>query len=245
MKRTLLVFLALLLVAPACSLGPREKWADAIHDAYEKGARSSTARVRMAVDVKVIETNIRQTPKPLIPRLEGVVDFDDRRARVAGAGSTKPSTIFDDLVLYLPRSAASIGTGGKQHWARFDFEREPSNDIDDTDRRLSVGAGMVSPAIATELLDGVLTGSIERVGTEQVVGTRTTHYRAKLSQDAASREIDDEDRRKGLLRLFETLAAWEFYEYGATARVKVPARSDSLERRRFREFIVEFSREQV
>lgn len=284
MRRFALGIAALSLLTSACSLGPKEDWADAIHGAYERGVRNSTARVRMAVDVKVIETNIRQTPKPLVSRLEGVVDFDDRRAALYRSGTTKAATIFDDLTVYLPRSTASIGAGGKQRWARFNFEREPSVDIDDTDRRLAVGAGMISPAVAVEMLDGVLTGSIVRGASEVVAGKRATHYRARLSQDAAAREIDDEDRREGLLRTLETLGvqddvlpaevwldpqgharriafvlrqqkdrvnsfrmklAWEFYEFGSPAKIEIPKKEDTREARRFRDFIVEFIREQV
>jgi hypothetical protein len=208
MRRAVLGLSALLLLASSCSLGPKEDWADAIHDAYEKAARNSTAATRMAVDLKVIETNIRQTPQPLIARLEGVVNFDERRARMF-AGSSSPVTIFDDLNVYLPRSSASLARHRELHWVRFDFERKPSADVDSTDRRLAVGASMISPALATEILDGVLTGSIERRGTEVVTGETTVHYHARFSQDAAVREIDDEDRKEGLTRLLETLGVQE------------------------------------
>lgn len=204
MTRLALASSWLVLLVSACSLGPREDWAEALRDADVQAMDEGTARTRMAVDVKVIETVIRQTPVPLIGRLEGTVDFRKRLSRVVGAGSSKPSTVFDDLVVYIPRSSVSIGAGSR-HWARFDFKREPSVDVDDTDRRRAVGAGMISPALAVELLEGVLTGSMRRAGQETVAGIPTTHYRAKLSQDAAAREIDDEDRREGVLRIFEAL----------------------------------------
>jgi hypothetical protein len=158
----------------------------------------------MQVGVEVIETVIRQDPVPLIGGLEGDVDFRRHSSRLVGTGPSKPKVVFDDLVVFIPRSTVSIGTGPR-HWARYDFKREPSVDVDDTDRRRAVGAGMISPALAIEILQGVLTGSMRRAGTETLDGVPTTHYRAKVSQDAAAREIDDEDRREGLLRLFETL----------------------------------------
>lgn len=283
MRRAALGMLSLLLFVSSCSLGPKEDWADAIHDAPEKATRASTARVRVAVVVKVIETNIRQTVKPLIADLEGVVDFRQRQARLAGLRADKPSVRFNDLVVYLPRSKASKGTS-RQHWARFDFEREPKVDIDDTDRRLAVGAAIISPALVPELLEGVLTGSVERRGTERRVGTSTTRYSAKLSPDAAAREISDEDRREGVQRIFQTLGvqqdvfpvdiwldqqgrarrirfvmrqqkdrvnafelriAWELYNYGVLDDITIPRRADTVEARRFREFVVQFIREQI
>ena len=204
MKRFVLALCALAMFAPACSLGPREDWADAMHDAHVAAAREGTARVRMAADVKVIETVIRQEPKPLIARLEGIARFDDQRARMVGSTGTRPVIVFDDLVVYLPRSATSIA-GGTRRWASYDFRQEPDEDLDDTDRLRAVGAGLISPVLAVELLEGVLTGSIERVGAETFGGTQTTHYRVKISQDAAAREIDDDDRREGALRLLESL----------------------------------------
>ncbi len=210
MRRGALGFIFLFVVASACSLGPKQDWGDAMRDAFDRATEEGTAKVNMAVDVKVIETNIRQTPVPLVARLRGVADFRGAESRLVDVKAGERRVIFDDLVTYLPRSSASIGAGTrKQRWARFDFEREPSTDLDDTDRRLAVGAGLISPVTATEVLQGVLTGSIEREGAERAGGVEATHYTARLSLDAATREVDEEDRREGLLRLFDTLGVQE------------------------------------
>ena len=208
MKRIAVACTGVLLLAAGCSLGPREDWAEAIRDADALTLDERTAKVRMSTAVRVIETVLRETETPgaLLARGEGVVDFRGRRAKVAS--SAERTIIFDDLVAFLPRSAASRVTG-RQRWARYDFEVEREEDIDDNDRRLAVGAGLISPALAVELLEGVLTGSIERVGDAEVAGVAVTHYRARLSKDAAAREIDDDDRREGVLRLFETLGVQE------------------------------------
>lgn len=207
MRRLALACSCVVLLAAGCSLGPREDWAEAIRDADEKALDEGTARVRASVGLKVIETVLRESeaPTPLFVRAEGIVDFDERRAKLTPEGR---SVVFDDLVAFLPRSEASRVTG-RQRWSRFDFKREPEEDIDDNDRRLAVGAGLISPALAVEILEGVLTGSIERVGAKKVGDAVTTHYRARLSQDAAAREIDDEDRREGFLRLLEILGVQE------------------------------------
>lgn len=278
------VLIALALLASACSLGPREEWADAIHGSPE-AVEAGTARVRMSMAVKVIETVIRQEPRPLISRLEGIVDFDRQVTRLVGMVPGKPVSFFDDLVAFLPRSKASIAAGrAKQRWVCFDFEREPSVELDDNDRRLAVGSGTIAPHLAVEMLEGVLTGSISSVGEETKAGKPATHYRAKVSQDAAAREIDDEDRREGLLRLFATLGqrddvfpvdvwldaqgrpagirfvmrqqkdrvnafemtlAWEFFDYGTKTDIKLPPSLDTKRSRRFRDFIVEYIREET
>lgn len=209
MRRALVALAAgVLLASTACSLGPKEDWAEAIRDANDRSRAAGTARVRMATEVSVIETVIRQEPAPLVARMEGVADLRAGRARLQGSAPPKPVVVFDDLTVYLPRSAVSIGTGTRR-WARFDFTREPDEDLDDTDRLRTVGAGVISPLVALEALEGVLTGSLERGERRDVAGTSTTHYRGRVSQDSLIREIDEDDRKEGMQRLFESLGAGE------------------------------------
>jgi hypothetical protein len=130
MRRISIMCSCVLLLAAGCSLGPREDWAEAIRDADAKAQDEGTARVRMSAAVKVIETVIRQEPVPLIARQAGTVDFADRVAVLTGQG--EETTIFDDLVVFLPRSATSRVTG-RQRWARFDFKRELDEEIEEND----------------------------------------------------------------------------------------------------------------
>lgn len=204
MKRTLPLVLALVLLAFGCSLGPREDWAEAMRDAFATAREAGGAHVRQSVTVSVIETNIRQEPTPLIGRSDGTADFDERRASMVGTGARKTRVIYDDLAVFASRSKASAAMD-KKAWARFDYENEPDEDIDDNDRRMAVGAGLISPVIGLEVLQGVLTGSIERAGTGQKAGAPTTRYTARIAPDAAITEIRDEDRKEGVERMFQTL----------------------------------------
>jgi hypothetical protein len=211
MRRVAIAVCMLGLLASACSLGPKEQWSEQIQNAAEVAGRAGTARVRMNVALKVIETNIREEPHALFTDADGIVAFGERRAKVVvtkPAGRKGKAFVFDDMVAFFPRSASSIGRSGR-HWARFDFERKPSVDIDTNDRRLAVGVAVVSPTLAVDLLKGVLTGSIERQGTEDLRGAPAVRYRGSLSQDAAVRELRDEERRTGILRLFETIGIQE------------------------------------
>jgi hypothetical protein len=204
MKRPALILSAVLLLASACSLGPRQDWADAIHDASKAAASSGAARVRVTTSIKVIETTIRVTPKPLFATLVGTADFTAHRGHVVAEQSGKVGLFFDGLQAWASRSKASIGKSDKP-WARFDFAREPSVDIDANDRRDALGAAVISPTLASDLLEGVLTGSIKNLGSETIDGAAVTKYAARLSQDAAVRDIRDDTRREGTLRVFETL----------------------------------------
>jgi hypothetical protein len=208
MKRAVLVVLACVLLVSGCSLGPREDWAKAMRGGFEKARTAGSASVRQSVAVKAIETNIRQQPTPLIARSAGVADFDARRALMVETAGRKAKAVFDDLVVYLQRSKSSVGATDKR-WAKFDFEREPRVDLDDNDRRLSVGVGLISPVLALEFLDGVLTGSVREAGSGMKAGAMTTHYTARLAPDAAVTKIKDEDRKEGVTRLFATYGIQE------------------------------------
>lgn len=209
MRRPLAALLTFVLVLAGCSLGPREDWAALTRAGFEIAKNEAPTRVRQSVAVAVIETTIRQEPAPLIAKSEGIADFKNHRARLVETGSKRRSqVIYDDLLVYVQRSKSSIGTS-KQRWALFDYEREPRVELDDNDRRLSVGAGLISPVLAVEMLDGVLTGSFEEHGTETRAGVQTTQYSARLAPDAAISEIRDEDRKEGVERLFATLAIQE------------------------------------
>ena len=205
MRRALIGCLLLALFAQGCSLGAKEAWVEAIRDGFETVREIGGSRVRQVVTLKVIETNIRQPPKPLIASSEGLVDFDMRRAKLVESAKRKAQVVYDDLVVYLSRSKSSIGKS-KQPWAKFDFEREPSVDIDDNDRRLAVGAALISPALAVEFLEGVLTGSVDQKAAGRMGGARATRYSARLAPDAVVTEIRNEDRKEGITRLFESLA---------------------------------------
>jgi hypothetical protein len=207
MRRFALGVLALVLLAPlasACSLGPREDWANAMRDAHEVAADDGGATVKQSVAIKVIETNIRQEQLPLVDRSVGTVDFAAKRAQLTGTGARKTKLVYDDLVVFGSRSKGNPD-GNAKPWARFDYGREPTSDIDDNDRRMAVGAGLISPYIALEVLQGVLTGSIDEVGTGMKAGVQTTRYRARLAPDAAITDIEDEDRQEGVDRMFATL----------------------------------------
>jgi hypothetical protein len=204
MRRTVLALLAFVVLASGCSLGPREDWIRDIRGGLAAAADEGTAKVTHNVAIKAIETNIREIPPPLFVKSKGVAVFGPKQARLVESAKRKAQVVYDDLAVYLTRSKSSIADSGKS-WARFDYEAEPSSDIDTNDRRLAIGAALISPVVAMELLGGVLTGSLEQHETATKGGVETTRYTGRLSPDAAVIEITDEDRADGVLRMFDNL----------------------------------------
>jgi hypothetical protein len=205
MRRFAFVLLCLLTLASACSLGPRQEWAETMRAAHKRAARVGGALVKQTVTVKAIETNIRQEPEPLVARSAGTVDFAHKRADLTSKTGRKTEVVYNDLVVFATRSPGTPGAKTKP-WARFDYGHEPTDDIDDNDRRMAVGAGLISPVVALEVLEGVLTGSVKQLGTGMKAGAQTTRYSARLAPDAAIIEIRDEERKEGVERMFQTLA---------------------------------------
>jgi hypothetical protein len=97
---------------------------------------------------------------------------------------------------------------------------------------------MLPPHVLVLLLEGALTGSVERLGNEQVGDVETTHYRFNISRDKAADNLDDDDTQR-LDRLFEAANIdGAFYddaevwidEEGIARRIQItlPQRIDAL-----------------
>ena len=231
MKRRLLIVLALLgIVASGCTLGPRETWAEQMRDASKTAARIGSSKVHVDVSMKVIQTTIRVVPTPVFTSLDGVVDYKNRHDKLVAKSASTPkgATVFyDDLVTYLPRSQSAIGDhDSSKHWARYDFRNKPKPDtIDVTDHLASLGYAL-PPSLAVEMLDGILAGSVKRVGTSEMNGESVTQYEAKLAPDAVTRDLRSQGRLDGITRLFKILGQAQ-----DTFRVDVWMDSKGLARR--------------
>lgn len=108
--------------------------------------------------------------------------------------------------LFVRPSAAEVATGsgvqgGTSTWLWFDVSAL------DPDRETTLATPspvlLVSPHLLYMLLEGALTGSVERVGVEDVGGVRTTRYRFNIGFDKATKPLDDDDTQR-VVRLFES-----------------------------------------
>lgn len=198
---------AVALSAGACSLGEKEDWAEAARGTPEAARQAGAARTVVTLSIQPIEQSGTQEQEPIFSELEGVTDFASSRTELrvmAPKERRKTRMLFEDLLVYLPRSEAAEGEEG---WGRFDFTFEPEDDeIGVGDRRFAIGLPAIAPDLAVELLEGMLTGSIEQQAEAAEAGGATAaHYMGKVSTDSATRDIEDEDRRQGILRLVEIM----------------------------------------
>lgn len=216
------VGIAITLLAPGCGISERKHRADVIVEAPDRAAQAGTAtaifasaglrvlEARRAVDVTVV----------VVPPYEGTADFERRRA------SLEPTTDVPEEIRNFYRSAAGVGTQTSVRTPRLAFAgdtiyavrvaRGPSGrawvalDLSKVrrvgDELVAVGFPTIGPIVLLDLLRGALAGSVERVGTEKVGGTSTTHYRVNLDREKAFRDLPDDERRT-LDRAFGAMGA--------------------------------------
>src|SRR5207248_4544603 len=102
-------------------------------------------------------------------------------------------------------SAIGISEPSK-HWSFFNYRNKPRPDVDTNDRLRSLGYA-IAPSLAVEILRGVIDTSVKPLGHRAIDGVRTTGYAARVAPDAAVRDLQDERRRNGILRMFQTIGA--------------------------------------
>lgn len=97
----------------------------------------------------------------------------------------------------------------RRAWGRLDFGGLPNDErsLDQSDftpaQRLEALGKSLNPAFIVDLAVGTLAGSVERVGTESVDGTPTTHYRGNVSLEKANTELDlSDDAAEARARVF-------------------------------------------
>lgn len=125
--------------------------------------------------------------------MDGVFDFEEQvgeatmefDAPVAAPGTNGASRmIIDRKYAYVKGPAAELYGGSGPGWVRMDLSGMPG-----------MGSQVnQDPTQYVEFLRGADDG-VEEVGTEEVRGTPTTHYRAELTMDDVLEATDDENTR--------------------------------------------------
>jgi hypothetical protein len=149
-----------------------------------------------AAGVRINFTGSSQGPAQMTMSGKGVMNGETNRASIAmsATGSTATGTqgftleeIVDDGDLYLQSPELGAALGGSSKWMLMRSEA-----LGDLLQSNASGAGM--SASPTQQLDALEDASYEvsEVGSEQLNGVSTTHYRALLDIDKLTDEIKDE-----------------------------------------------------
>jgi hypothetical protein len=200
----LLTVLALLVLAIGC--GSEDLSPDTVAEAADATIDAGGSRV--ALHATVEEPGGESLP------LEGtgVMSGDGNTGRIdmdisdlaaasgerLSANEAKLSTVFSRYEIYVGGPLIEKELPGDKAWMKVDL-REVSEELG-TDQLMQLNQN--DPRKTLEYLRG--TGDVEQVGSEQVRGAETTHYRAMIDLDDYVAKLPPEQRadaRKGLERL--------------------------------------------
>lgn len=117
---------------------------------------------------------------------DGVFDLKAKRGRftmttsVPGQGGLKIEEIVDGLVLYLHSDALAKGLPAGKKWLKLDLKEAGAKQGVDIAQLQSLSGGGDPTQFLSYLAKA---GDVKKVGTEDVNGTSTTHYRATIDFD--------------------------------------------------------------
>ncbi|MFN2589145.1 MAG: hypothetical protein ABR518_00025 [Actinomycetota bacterium] len=182
---------AIALTGLSCAGGGGGGTVGVIAAAVSKTSSGNTARFRMEMTMSGQELGGSLT----IP-VEGEMDFRDLRARMTMDFPEIPGSpdlgqvemVMDGTVFYM-RSPAFTQTGGlSTPWIKFDLEELTAGAVD----LQTLSSSRTDPTQALEYLRGM--GEVTKVGTEEIDGTATTHYRGIVDLRRAVENAPESNR---------------------------------------------------
>lgn len=189
MRRTLCATLLLALFAGACSDDgalPGESVAQAATLAREQGS----ANIWMSIDTAIPDGNINLTG-------EGAFDLEGSRGHLTftasgtgeGAAASEQigtmEAVYDDFVAYMRMPVLERLLPPGKKWIKIDFQQVGEETGVDFQQLAQLGQN--NPMQQLDYLRGAQ--DIEEVGTEEVRGTQTTHYKGVIDFDALKEEL--------------------------------------------------------
>lgn len=215
------VVIAALVLLAGCGLGDKQHQADAIVDAadlaFDAGTATGTLSAAMrferlpdgaTVSLGGLGGDAAMTQVEQLFTLDTAIDLDGDRATLTVPGKDQPFAVFDGLAAFGRRWNA--GERDARPWVRVDlFDLAEGDELDLTGGNdiPTFATVALNPVLLLDLVAGPLTGSVEKVGTEQIAGVDTTRYSANFDIDKALRDTREdrypEDRREAVEELLD------------------------------------------
>ncbi len=193
---------ALALPLTGCGLADKSKLADRIIDSADRAVAAGTAKLSMTESYKLdfgklSPEQVRRESVKIPPEtVEAVADLKAERVQfqVGEGEEVVPFQILDRHVYY--RWLPSLGPASKtrRSWLKLDY-KNLSDEVAELDEESALDhiENGVNPAHLVALLRGVLTGSVEARGTEEVRGVKTSRYKVNFDREKATRAWEEED----------------------------------------------------
>jgi hypothetical protein len=203
---------ALLLVASGCAQGAQQDLADQVARSVNRsGRRALVGRMTVTLRAGHVPEGSPQMAQMAQARggtlaVFGVaLDAHGRRAALLGVDD-KPVVLYDASTIYARRIVKS--TFDKRLWSRLELNRLPKArfpTFDDITMGAQPGdAIVIGPVLLTDLLSGVLTGSVRQREVDHD-GNRRITFNVSISKANRKLHLNDDDR-KAREKLLQTVA---------------------------------------
>lgn len=204
MRRTgwIAAAVALLVTTVGCGAGSathrQASDVQVLQAAYGKAAAAKTAKMAL------VET-IRSSGQDLTIHASGAMDLTGKRAtmtmQLPQVGSVEVRMVGHVMYMRLPAAMQTMAHG--KQWMSIDLDALLKQQTGATLSQLQGLSGQ-DPAQFMTLLQGV-SNDVRKVGTEDVRGVSTTHYKVTLDLDKALARISDPATRDSVRQMYDKL----------------------------------------
>ena len=186
MRRLLGVLLICALTPVAAGCGAEDSVKNAVDPVAQAATKTASAgSVQIAMTGKLSAAGLE------IPvNAEGVFDLKGMRGRldvtttVPGRGQVRIKELIDGLVVYMSGDGLGTALPGGKHWLKLDVEKLSGKAGFDLASLRQLGGGSDPTQFLSYLKKA---GDVKKVGTEDIDGTPTTHYRATIDLDKVAK----------------------------------------------------------
>jgi hypothetical protein len=190
MRRLLGLLLVCTVVPLAAGCGAEDSVKNAVDPVAQAATKTADAgTVQLAMTGKVSAAG-QEIPIDA----SGAFDLKGKRGHlelttnVPGKGDVKIEELLDGLVIYMRSDALTSSLPGGKHWIKIDLQALGKQQGIDLGQLQQLGGG-TDP---TQFLGYLKTaGNVEKLGSEDINGTPTTHYRATIDLDKLADSAGD------------------------------------------------------
>jgi hypothetical protein len=188
MRRALPVLLACALLPLAAGCGAEES----VRNAVDPVAQAATTTAKERTVQASVNGTILEDGEQFEFSAKGAFDLEADRAtmqvktRIPGLGNVRFDELTDGLTMYLRSDELTTGVIGDKHWIKVDLEKLAGEQGADLGELQQLGSA--DPTDFLAYLKQVR--DVHKLGSEDIDGTPTTHYKATIDLDHVAADHD-------------------------------------------------------
>lgn len=191
-----------LVVFAACGGGAGNPLA-AITLAAARTSDAGTARMTSDMTMTIQGQTIRSTGEGELDLANELSHLTMTMEGVPGAGVVETEMYASGFTMYMRSDSFGVSIPGAKEWVEIDLQAAGEEAGFDLGAFRQLGSN--DPTASLDYLRGAK--SVEEVGSEEIRGTRTTHYRATIEWDSVVDEVP-EDTREAMRANVDLITEW-------------------------------------